>query len=205
MTQFLELMGAWFVIMIIPGQDMALILRTTITHGRLAAFKLIGGICVALAIHLAVASSSLGFLIIHSPKVFFWIQKIGAAYIGYLGVTFLIAAFKMQTEENQESTNTAPVGSDFKLVKMGFLSTILNPKVLVFFFSIFSGFMKNEHSLINTLTYSLGILAQTLVFYWFFTGFVASDAASSFLKRQKRNTEAFSGAVLLLLAIKLLL
>lgn len=195
-------MSTWLIVLLIPGQDMALILTTTTLFGAVQAMKLVAGICFALALYILITSSSLGIILAQSPKFFLILQRSGAAYLTYLAILLLKNSFQRKIIATKDSNSQIDT-SHFQWVRVGFTSTILNPKVLIFFISIFSVFMTKDTSVYCTLFKGIGILLQTYIFYWIFTKFLSSKNVGYFLKEQSRKIEFISGIILLFIAFKI--
>jgi threonine/homoserine/homoserine lactone efflux protein len=201
---FFQVLLAWFIVLIVPGQDMALIIRTTVTRGAQQSFRLVFGVCAALLIHIAVATSTLGFLFSQSPFVFSFVQKAGALYLGYLGFTFILSSRKEQSAIWAVGENViANERSHFEMAGIGFLSTILNPKVTTFFFGLFGSFMAQEVSIFNSLCYAGGIISMTLVYYKIFIFLLAKNRSLRFLQRNTNRVELISGSILCAISIRL--
>ena len=203
-SHFFELIITWIVILFVPGQDMALILRTTVSSSAAQAMKMVGGICLALAVHILIATSSLGILIVNSTLITSGVQKLGALYLGYLGTSFIISAMRKRLPVLDLTGQPNAILSGYQAARVGFISTILNPKVLVFFFSLFAGFVRKDTPSVFLLAYAIGILSSTYIFYAILTKIISSEKALQFLKQNIAKTEILSGIILVLIALRLL-
>ena len=107
--------------------------RRTLASGALTGFVSGMGIAVADGLYGAVAAFGLtavsGFLLVHR----FWIGFVGAAFLSYLGIKFLLSKPKSMNEEKPENIGLAAA----------FLSTLgltlTNPPTILAFAAIFAG------------------------------------------------------------------
>jgi threonine/homoserine/homoserine lactone efflux protein len=113
----------------------------TLYGGRkLGYITLLGNRC-SLIFHLTFALLGLSIILQQSSTVFTFARILGAIYLIYLGYNKLKNGWKLpkNTASPQRVTVTA-----FQAFKMGFLSNFLNPKVSLFFLSIFPQFLSSE-------------------------------------------------------------
>jgi threonine/homoserine/homoserine lactone efflux protein len=124
-----------------PGPDFFLMTNHTLYGGRkLGYITLLGNRC-SLIFHLTFALLGLSIILQQSSTVFTFARILGAIYLIYLGYNKLKNGWKLpkNTASPQRVTVTA-----FQAFKMGFLSNFLNPKVSLFFLSIFPQFLSSE-------------------------------------------------------------
>ncbi len=88
-------------------------------------------------------------------------KYLGAAYLVYLGASLILQSFRKQAAEG-EGVEIRRNARLFELLSKGFITTLTNPKVLLFFISFFPQFVLpgGEHYTASLLV--LG-LAYTLV------------------------------------------
>ena len=143
-------------VLIVPGPDTALVLKNSLAGGRR------GGVLTALGIgsgNLAqgvAAALGLSAVIVRSEPVFLTLRWAGAAYLGYLGVRALIAAWR---GDYSALTRTKPGGG--RRWREGFLCNLTNPKVLVFYLSMLPQFLTPESTIAESLLLAttVGVLA----------------------------------------------
>ncbi|AKP72709.1 Homoserine/homoserine lactone efflux protein [Piscirickettsia salmonis] len=194
-----------FFLAIIPGPNALLVLQTSLTQGKRPAYANILGIVLAFYIHASISAFGLSYLFSTSNVTFNLLKWLGAAYLIWLGTTNLYNALKSKIKAtpallNQKTTTNLP--NNF--IK-GFLTNLLNPKVILFYLAIFPQFIHHGNLLEDSLV--LGSLQATIVGSWFilvvtlaerFKGIFNSSRNTSWLK-------GMSGSLFISFGIKLAL
>ena len=142
----LSLGGLHYLAVMAPGPDFVLVSKNALTHSQKMGVFTALGIGLGILIHISYSLAGLGQLIIHAPKVFRVIQILGGIYLLW------IALQSFRSKESKESLNFEKREKELtflKAMRMGFVTNILNPKVGLFFVSIFSQFI-NEQTPIPT-------------------------------------------------------
>lgn len=113
---------------ILPGADVALILRAARTESKRRAFITGSGIAAGCLVWGAATAEGLSALLIRYPQAYRTISILGGLYLLWLGWSALRT---MHAKKNAVST----LG-----FKSGFITNILNPKVGVFYLSLLPQF-----------------------------------------------------------------
>ena len=80
----LEFFIAALVVGVAPGPDNLFVLAQSATHGAKAGFCVILGLCTGILVQTGLLVAGVSALIAASPKAFFVMQCLGAAYLLYL-------------------------------------------------------------------------------------------------------------------------
>lgn len=124
---------------IMPGPDMLYTAARSLSQGSKAGIVSALGICAGCLVHIAAAAFGLSALIAGSMTLFTLLKTMGAVYLGYLGVSTLMARTTTVTESGAlPDLPRQPLSAIFW---QGFLTNILNPKVAVFFISFLPQFV----------------------------------------------------------------
>ena len=118
-----------------PGPDFAIVLKQSLTHGRRTAIWTSLGVGVAILLHVTYSLLGLGLLIRSSVLWFSVVKYAGAAYIAWIGVQSLRA--KPRTAAKITGVGAAVPPKPHGAFATGFLTNALNPKVTLFFLSLF--------------------------------------------------------------------
>jgi len=161
MNQYLLYLIIVVVTVASPGPGVILTLSNAIRHGVKAALSGVVGIAMGILIIAVISASSLGVLLSTSALAFMVIKYIGAAYLIYLGVKLWRSA--VMNLESETSNKVSKIPQYGKRFKEGFLITLLNPKPIFFFMSLFPQFINHQQSYflqftILTLTFSSVII-----------------------------------------------
>lgn len=182
------------VLTLIPGPDAALIMRTSIAHGRSAGFRTMLGGVLGLTVHATAATVGLSALLAASPPVFLTLRWLGIAYLVWLGFQGLRSRGKGEAEEAGQAG-----GSRIGQVRNGFLSNLLNPKVLLFFVTFLPQFMGS----IPVTVLSVIFVAMYVIWFSIYTLIV--DRLGTLLRTPvwRRRVERATGVVLIGFALRL--
>jgi RhtB (resistance to homoserine/threonine) family protein len=119
-----------------PGPDLAVVAKNSLFGSRRTGLYTAIGIALGILLHVAYSLLGIGFLIAQSIVLFTVIKYIGAVYLLYLGYQLLSAKREVQTGDG---VTHSPISiSSISALKEGFLTNAFNPKVTLFFLSIFT-------------------------------------------------------------------
>lgn len=183
-----------------PGSDTIYLLTRTMMQGRLAGLASLCGITLGLLVHITAVALGLAQLIAQSPTAFALIQYAGAMYLLYLGI-------QMWRSPSFEFSGSLKTEKPYvQLLKQGFITNLLNPKVLLFFLTLLPQFVQPS-AIQNTLPFFiLGITAVMVGTIWH-TGLVLSAVPLGNLLRRKPKISSvmncISGTIFIGLAAKL--
>ncbi|HBV03137.1 MAG TPA: LysE family translocator [Staphylococcus sp.] len=164
MDNWLSFIVISLMIIIIPGPDFFIVLNNTLKGNAKNGIMAGLGISSAHVFYSALAAFGLIFILTTSYYVFTVIKILGSIYIAYLGIKTILnakKAFNISTDKD--------VKTDMKLrlsYKHGFISTIFNPKAILFYVSILPQFITKEDGSMQILV--LSSLFILTVFIWFF-------------------------------------
>ncbi|MDB6094396.1 MAG: rhtC [Verrucomicrobia bacterium] len=134
--EFLAVAVAHFLAVASPGPDFAIVLRQSLSFGRRTAVWTAIGIGTGILLHVTYSLFGLGLLIRSSPLCFNILKYAGAAYIAWLGIQALRAKPPATTEASNTPASAGAPGAGAAFLT-GFLTNALNPKVTLFFISLF--------------------------------------------------------------------
>lgn len=123
-----------------PGPNGVLIAKTVPTSGKGAGLANVAGFVVAFYVHGALAILGISVILVQSATAFTIIKYLGAAYLIWIGLRALVAAWKGAQAPQQ----VAPARRQRTLAKAfieGFLTNALNPKVSMFYLAAFPQFI----------------------------------------------------------------
>lgn len=137
-----------------PGPDTMLVMRNVFSCGRLAGIATGFGACCGLIIHAALSSLGLSAILLYSSAAFWVLKMLGACYLVYLGLYSLHSAWLQKRHDNdaQEKSHSPVAHGNLRLTKAwseGFLSNVLNPKVVVFYLAILPQVIQSSQHVIE--------------------------------------------------------
>ena len=139
------------VIILSPGADTFLMLRSTLRGGVKDGFLTMLGIYAGITTLSILLISGVGLLIARAPGALFWLKIVGALYLLYLAVQSLRAGIKLVALNRVgsfEKVDIDAAGSTRKAgpFVLGYLTNVTNPKVLIFFLAFFPQFLGKADS-----------------------------------------------------------
>ncbi|MGW4125483.1 LysE family translocator [Nocardia sp. NPDC004711] len=156
---------ASLIVILVPGSDVFLLLRVSVSEGVVAGLKALGGIHLGNVIQATMMISGIGLVISRIPGALTALKYLGAAYLLYLAVSSLRAVLRpsnvMATTEGETNTRVDQRPSPFL---QGLLANITNPKVLIFFVAFFPQFLGHaSNTAIQLLVLSTIFIALAVV------------------------------------------
>jgi threonine/homoserine/homoserine lactone efflux protein len=119
-----------------PGPDTLYILGRSAAQGRRAGSVAALGIGAGCLFHILAAALGLSALLAASATAFTALKWLGAGYLLYVGVSFLLSRPRLPT--TSASLPPAPLSTVFL---QGLLTNVLNPKVALFFLAFLPQFI----------------------------------------------------------------
>jgi RhtB (resistance to homoserine/threonine) family protein len=138
---FLQVFAVGVAVAVAPGPDFFMVLRNSLSRGRLAGVMTALGIGSALVVHVVYSVLGLALVIASSPAVFGLIRVSGALYLIYIAARCLLARKSEMPDVCADLGTGTGENSPFRGWREGFWCNLLNPKAALFFLSIFSQFM----------------------------------------------------------------
>jgi threonine/homoserine/homoserine lactone efflux protein len=133
---YLLFVFASFVLMIVPGPDMAYMLARCIAQGRRAGILAALGFNLGGYVHLTAAALGLSTILATSAVAFTVVKWLGAGYLIYLGVSAI------WSNQGPLTINPGTAPRDGRTIFwQAFLSDALNPKVAMFFLALLPQFV----------------------------------------------------------------
>ena len=151
---------AALVLVITPGPNMIYLISRSITQGKKAGLVSLAGIIVGFTSHITMVSVGLTAVLFTIPYVYATLKFLGVFYLLYLAFQAVKSKSKGLFETRKDLKNDSPS----KLFSMGFFTSILNPKIAVFYLSFFPQFIKPEFGSVFTQSIELGITQMSVSF-----------------------------------------
>jgi threonine/homoserine/homoserine lactone efflux protein len=126
-----------------PGPDTAFIVGQSVAHGRRMGLMSVLGISTGCVVHTAALALGLSALLAASAGAFTAIKVVGAAYLIFLGGRLIVASLRAPAT-TAPTSRRVPIDaspSPRRAFAQGFVTNVLNPKVVLFFLSFFPQFV----------------------------------------------------------------
>ena len=195
---FLSLLFISIVFVVSPGPGTLAVFAKSLSRGFFPAFSLSLGMVIGDLLYLAAVIYSLGVFSQFVLSMMDVVRLVGGGYLFYLG---------FNTWKSPSVANTKATGkSHHQELVTGFLISITNPKVMVFYIAVLPAFIhlenvNNSYALQVMATVGLGLLLGISVFNFFATKLKSwFDQANG----QKRINQ-ISGTIMMLVGVLLAL
>ena len=178
-----------------PGPSLAVVLRNTISGGRLQGIMTGIGHGIGFGLYALVAVTGLSALLLAHDSVFLFLQWSGALVLLWL-------SYNMLTYIPSNSDESHEISGRKGFIE-GFLISFLNPKILVFLVAVFSQFIDPEMSQMERII--MAILAGLIDTTWYVL-VAAILAGTPLIDKLRSNSviiDRIIGLVLFFLALAL--
>jgi threonine/homoserine/homoserine lactone efflux protein len=189
------------VVIAAPGPDMALVGRNALVGGRRIAFCTSLGVALGLTVWSLAASVGVAALLQRSEPAFTAVRICGAAYLVWLGVQALRAAWTGHSA-GPAATGGVRRGDSRQALRQGLLSNLSNPKIAVFFTSFLPQFATGGASFAALLGLGLVFCAMTLLWLGLYGTLVARAGDMLRRPRVRRALEAVTGMFLVAFGVR---
>ena len=183
-----------------PGPDILYVLSESISNGFKSGFSVSLGLVSGLFFHTAFISLGFGFLITEYPDVFKFIKYFGALYLIYMSISLLLKKSEIKVAKKKKNTL-------LKNYSTGLIMNVVNPKVSLFFISIFPLFLFNEILNVKIQFFILGIIfiIQAIFIFFLVSLFSSFIGKNIFSKKMNIFFKYFQSSILVFIALLLIL
>jgi threonine/homoserine/homoserine lactone efflux protein len=197
--ELLPFIGVAIAVVVIPGPDMALVARNVFRHGRAAGYATSLGICTGILGWAVAAALGIATILATSSVAFTILKFAGAAYLIYLGISTLRSRDKLLVDR----ANGAPTLPARQAWLQGLISSLLNPKLGVFFLTLLPQFIApGEPAAIRALKLAIVFDLIGLAWLLLYSAMLAAIGDALGRSRPRRFIRRVSGAVLVALGLR---
>jgi len=203
MHLFLTIALVHLVALLSPGPDFFFVSQTAVSRSRRQA--LFGVLGITLGITWWSALALLGLqLVLHRLA---WLQQViaiaGGSYLAWMGLRMLRGAF---TQASVTHVGAAAMpGGELATLRAGLLTNLANPKVVVYFGSVFSAFLGEGVDVATRWGLWALIVAETFSWFALVAAFFALPAMRRGYLRLARWIDGLAGTVFVAFGLHLIL
>jgi threonine/homoserine/homoserine lactone efflux protein len=151
----LVFIGALAVVYALPGPDMALILQSSSSHGLKHGLSTAAGLAIARSLHVTLSALGVAALLRSAPWLYEGVRIAGALYLAYVAIQiFRSPAFGL--DDNNVASRVRPTLR--AALSKGVLSSLLNPKALLFCSVLLPQFLHPEAGAVWSQVLELGVV-----------------------------------------------
>jgi threonine/homoserine/homoserine lactone efflux protein len=159
LDELLLFAGAALLMVLTPGPNMVYLISRSVCQGRAAGVLSLCGVVAGFCLHALAAALGLTALLMAVPMAFEVLKWAGAAYLLFLAWQSVKPGARSPFEARE-----LPIDPPRKLFLMGLLTSALNPKIAVFYLSIFPQFVVPARGSVFAQSFQLGLTQITVSF-----------------------------------------
>lgn len=152
---------ASLIIVVSPGADSFLLLRSTVNGGLRAGLRTLGGIVTGNISWAILTISGIGLLVSRVAVAMFVLKILGGLYLVYLAAMSLRSGLRA----NSGQLTLAPTETKFGPYLVGLFTNLTNPKPLLFFLAFFPQFLGHAANIGLQLT-MLSLIFLVMAIIW---------------------------------------
>ena len=130
-------LAACIMLVLTPGPNLLYLISRTLCQGRAAGLVSLAGTTTGFIVHILAAALGLSAVFLAVPVAYDLVRYLGAAYLLWLAWDSL-----RPQGEGLFAARNLPVESNAKLFRTGMFTSILNPKVALFYLALFPQFIE---------------------------------------------------------------
>lgn len=180
-------------VVVSPGPDTMLLLRTTMAGGTRTGMATLAGIQLGLIGHTVLAVAGLSLVIAGSPLLFKGVALAGALYLAWLAVDSVRAGVVRMEAGRPASRNIG------RAMRDALLTNLLNPKVILLYIALMPNFVRVEAGGVPAQLAFLGVVLIVVNVAWQAPLCLAAEAMRRWLGTPavQRAVNWATGAILL--------
>lgn len=178
-----------------PGPDMLFVISQAIGKNFKSGMMATFGVCSGYLVHSILVALGISAIIVSYPMLFNAIRLLGVAYLLYLSICLFRSVIKSKGIKIEQSNTQNPI-------RKGFITSLLNPKVMLIYFAILPQFMKaTGNTVLQGLELSFIFIGLCVVVYVSVAYiFVKATQKAGFDQSKQRWLDATSGTMIMLAA-----
>jgi threonine/homoserine/homoserine lactone efflux protein len=134
-----------------PGPNMVYLVSRSLCQGRAAGLTSLGGVALAFVLYMLCAAFGITALLFAVPYAYDALRLTGVVYLLWLAWQALKPGGRSPFE-----VRALPSDSPRKLFAMGFVTSLLNPKIAIFYLSLLPQFIDPRHGSVLAQSLALG-------------------------------------------------
>ena len=184
-----------------PGPSVVVILGFVFSGGRKSGISASIGHGLGVFGYAMLCAFGLGFLIDSYGTLFTIVQFLGALFLLYLAL-IIIKGSIVKKKTNNDFINLDTEKNRFI---EGFFIAILNPKIAVFFLSLFSQFLSTEQTYLTHLLMAILAGGIDTIVYCIIVILASTKGTASFLEHYGSKVSLIFGIMLIFLSLSLII
>lgn len=202
MSLFLTIAVVHLVALMSPGPDFFFVSQTAVSRARRQALFGVVGITLGVLVWSALALAGLQLLL----QRLAWLERLisvaGGLYLAWMGLKMLRGALRAPAVAGEPQQ--ALQQSDWATLRAGLLTNLSNPKVVIYFGSVFSAFLGDGVGAAARWGLWSMVVIETLLWFTLVAGVFALPAMRRGYLRLSRWIDGLAGAVFVAFGLHLI-
>jgi threonine/homoserine/homoserine lactone efflux protein len=196
---------------ITPGANFLAVTQTALTRSRQAGLWVARGIITGSLIHVAAGMIGFAAIISQIPLLFSAIRLLGGLYFAYTGFKMLKTAYE-QFSSHRATLDSAQIPAQMMLsdltpseaYRRGLFTHLSNPASMLYYVSLFTGFVPITATLTDKLLVAVALLGTTALWYLLVAIMFSHTRIRQFYFRLMPYMNGLFGVLWIALAAKLI-
>jgi threonine/homoserine/homoserine lactone efflux protein len=204
LDQLLLFLPGSILVTIVPGADMALVMRQVFVGGTALAQRTIFGNLTGLVVHATALAIGLSALLVASAEAYTLVKIAGGIYLIYLGMQSLLSARRHGANEARaEGVAPSRIPSMRTAYLQGLISTVLNPKPALLFLTFLPQFVDETRPVVPQIAFLAGVhILVGLIWMTLYAHLVARAHQTLTRADVRRWLESATGVVLIAFGLR---
>ena len=190
----LTISGIHLLALISPGPDFVMVVKNSIQYSRKIGIFTSIGFSIGILVHMFYCLVGLSLILSTNELIFNIFKILCSGYLIYMG----IKSFKDNQIGNSVRKTRVNKMTYLKAIKIGFLTNVLNPKVSLFFLSLFS-------LMITPKEIPIIIVVSTFMWFSLVAIFLTQKKVNNLFIKNFKHLNKIFGCLLIFIAIKIFL
>ena len=177
-----------------PGPDFIMVIKNAIQYNRKTAVYTALGISLGIGVHIAYSITGVAYVLQKHENIYLTVKILGALYIIYIGVKSMLLKQSDITIKKQNNTRTLKAK---EALKIGFITNVLNPKVSLFFLSLFTVIIPPDTPAWVLLSISIMVIVVTFLWFSLISYIFSTHKTIKLYNRYEKAISIFFGILLI--------
>jgi len=187
------ILGTIFIVLL-PGPNSLYVMTIASRWGIATGYRGAFGIFLGDTILMILSATGVASLLQTTPALFVVFKYVGAAYLAWLGVGLLRAAFSTWRDNDMTELSNASVDAT-RPFRTALVISLINPKAILFFISFFIQFVSPGYAYPALSFMILGLIVQILSALYLTILIFGGTHLAQQLRRRRRLSAAATGGV----------
>ncbi len=191
------LLGTLFIVLL-PGPNSIYVLSIAAQRGVRAGFQAASGVFVGDAILMLLSATGVASILHTLPALFILLKYVGAAYLGWIGLNMLRAAWRGWRHPAPASqASAAPMREQDSRhpMRKALVISLLNPKAILFFISFFIQFVDPAYPYPALTFLALGAIVQLFSLTYLTVLILLGVRVADGFRRRRKLAASMTGGV----------